>query len=98
MISPIELGCSIAFDVNSMKVTSADSEQMMAMIITCLNLQARNLNCLGEFSNDILNSMHLLTKTPFSKDIAACFDNCIEKLFRTMDRHLRRGLPVHVSP
>ncbi|KAE9366137.1 hypothetical protein N431DRAFT_430296 [Stipitochalara longipes BDJ] len=28
------------------------------------------------------------------QDIADCFDICIEKLFRTMDRHLRRGLPV----
>ncbi|PMD34669.1 hypothetical protein L207DRAFT_588183 [Hyaloscypha variabilis F] len=30
------------------------------------------------------------------RDIAECFDICIEKLFKTMERHLSRGLPFLV--
>lgn len=29
------------------------------------------------------------------QEIAECFDTCIAKLFKAMDRHLKRGLPVH---
>lgn len=29
------------------------------------------------------------------QEMVECFDICIGKLFRTMDRHLSRGLPVH---
>ncbi|KAH8756517.1 hypothetical protein BGZ57DRAFT_772360 [Hyaloscypha finlandica] len=29
------------------------------------------------------------------QEIAECFDTCIVKLFKAMDRHLKRGLPVH---
>ena len=91
----IEFGFSISFGGNLMTFLNADSEKMTNKH-TILKCQTWCASSRGRFPATFCNWL-ILTVITSSQEIAECFDTCIVKLFKAMDRHLKRGLPVHVS-